>query len=43
MDVTSPLNIVVNGKEREINVSNVDTLLTVLRDDLGLKLSLIHI
>lgn len=37
MDVNSPLNIVINGKAHEINVSNVDTLLTVLRDDLGFK------
>ena len=37
MDVNSPLNIVINGMAHEINVSNVDTLLTVLRDDLGVK------
>ena len=37
MDVDSPLNIVINGKAHAINVSNVDTLLTVLRDDLGVK------
>ena len=37
MDVDSPLNIVINGKAQAINVSNVDTLLTVLRDDLGVK------
>ena len=37
MDVYSPLNIVINGKAHAINVSNVDTLLTVLRDDLGVK------
>ena len=37
MDVNSPLNIVINGKAHAINVSNVDTLLTVLRDDLGVK------
>ena len=37
MDVNSPLNIVINGTAYEINVSNVDTLLTVLRDDLGVK------
>ena len=37
MDVDSPLNIVINGKAHAINVSSVDTLLTVLRDDLGVK------
>ena len=37
MGVRSPLKLVINGNAHEINVSNVDTLLTVLRDDLGVK------
>ena len=37
MGVRSPLKLVINGTAHEINVSNVDTLLTVLRDDLGVK------
>ena len=37
MGVRSPLKLVINGNTHEIDVSNVDTLLTVLRDDLGVK------
>ena len=37
MGVGSPLKLVINGKAHEVNVSSVDTLLAVLRDDLGLK------
>ena len=37
MGVGSPLKLVINGNAHEIDVSNVDTLLTVLRDDLGVK------
>ena len=37
MTVESPLKLVINGKAHELSVSNVDTLLTVLRDDLGIK------
>ena len=37
MDVVSPLKLVVNRRAHEVNVSNSDTLLTVLRDNLGVK------
>ena len=37
MSEDSPLKLVINGKAHEVIVSNVDTLLTVLRDDLGIK------
>jgi carbon-monoxide dehydrogenase small subunit len=37
MGVGSPLKLVINGKAHEVNVGNVDTLLAVLRDDLGVK------
>ncbi len=37
MGAESPLKLVINGKVHEANVGNVDTLLSVLRNELAVK------